>query len=67
MSWEDEYLVGQEKKGDQIVPVVEPSVDDEISIESSTPNPDWMNQYIVRTEQFEADQPWYGGLGDLAK
>ena len=67
MSWEDEYLVGQKTKGDQIVPVVEPSVDDEISIESSTPNPDWMNQYIVRTEQFEADQPWYGGLGDLAK
>ena len=40
MSWEDEYLVGQKTKGDQIVPVVEPSVDDEISIESSTPNPD---------------------------
>ena len=72
MSWEDDYLVDK-KKDDQIVPVVEPPVDDqividdEISIESSNPNPDWLTQHIVRTEQVQADQPWYGGLGDLAK
>lgn len=68
MSWEDDYVVGQNKTDDQITPVVElPVVDDEIAIESSAPNPEWMNQHIVRSEQVEADQPWYGGLGGLAK
>jgi len=65
MSWEDEYLVGQKKKGDQLAPV-EPPID-EVSAESSVPNPEWMDQHIVQSQQVEADQPWYGGLGGLAQ
>ena len=68
MSWEDDYVVGQKKTDDQIAPIIEPTiVDDEIVIGSSTPNPEWMNQHIVRSEQVEAEQPWYGGLGGLAQ